>query len=129
MATITYDSGRVITVPATETTAGPSGAAGTRPVFATNSESVLKFVVGLFSFDNSYPTGGEDISDIFNQFRSLKGFLIEDPVFSTGTGKNCRVDYSGKKLLLFDNAAAPAQVLNATDQSNAASLRFVAWGT
>jgi len=128
MATINYDSGRVITVPSTETTAGPAGAAGTRPVLAKNTGGILKIVTGLVSFDSSYPTGGEDITDIFNNFSTLLGISIEDPVFSAGTGKNCRVDYSGKKLLLYDNAAAPAQVANATDQSGAASLRFIAWG-
>jgi hypothetical protein len=120
MATITYDS-------------DAPGRGGSGPVFAGGSRPT-KIVTGTFSFDASYPTGGEDASDIWNQFNDasgtsrLSGLLIEDPLLSAGTGKRCIVDYTNKKLLLYDNAVALAQVSNATDQSGAANLRFIAWG-
>jgi len=116
MATITYD-------------AATPGKGATRPVFAQNP-AATKIVTGQFSFDNSYPTGGEDLADIAAQFRGSAwlGLLMEDPTGSAGTGKKVVIDDANKKAMLFDNALAPAQVLNATDQSGAASLRFIAWG-
>jgi hypothetical protein len=101
--------------------------AGNSPVKMAGGRG-MTFVTGKFSFDNNYPTGGEDISEIFNQFRELLGIWVQDPANSAGTGKRVIVDYAAKKLLLFDNAAAPAQVANASDQSGAANLRFIAWG-
>ena len=120
MATITYDS-------------DAPGRGGSGPVFAGGSRPT-KIVTGQFSFDNSYPTGGEDISDIFAQFNDgngtarLDGLLMENPMLSAGTGKRVKIDYSAKKALLYDNAVSTAQVAGSSDQSGAANLRFIAWG-
>lgn len=88
----------------------------------------MMMVTGQFSFDSSYPTGGESISDIADQFGEFLGIWMEDPVNSTGTGKHIVIDYTAdaEKALLYTEAAA--EVANASDQSNAASLRFFAWG-
>lgn len=114
MATITYDQ-----------SAPGRGANVEAKFFGTRVE---KLISGKFSFDSSYPTGGEDISEIFGLFRQLLGIWIEDPTDSTGTGLKVVIDYTGKKALLFDNAANPAEVADTSDQSNAASLRFLGWG-
>lgn len=116
MATITYDA------------EGP-GKGAMRPAF-WNAPRSIKVVSGRFSFDSSYPTGGEDVSEIFALFAGsvAQGFVCESPVFSAGTGKHSRIDYTNKKWMLYTNAADPAEVANASDQSGAASLRFLAWG-
>ena len=114
MATITYDS---------ET----PGRARTTPIFAA-SPRVMKLVTGQYAFDSSYPTGGEDITDIFNQFTSLLGILMEQPLSGAQTGKFLKIDYSGKKVLLYTNASPAVEVANASDQSAITGLRFIAWG-
>lgn len=115
MATITYDPEAL-------------GRGGNRPVQAKGAGRTLRFITGQFSFDASYPTGGEDISDIFNQLASLQGIQIDSPIGSTGTGLHTLVDYTNKKVQLFTNAVDPIEVTAASDQSNAANLRFIAWG-
>lgn len=120
MATLTFD-------------ADSPGRGGSGPVFGAGGRP-MKVVTGTFSFDSSYPTGGEDVSDIFNVFNNangtsrLLGLMIEWPMLSAGTGKRCVVDYTNKKILLYDNAVATAQVANSSDQSGAANLRWIAWG-
>jgi hypothetical protein len=113
VATITYDS-------------DAPGQAARRPAQVL-SGSVEIFATGRFSFDNSYPTGGEDISAIFALFpRACKGVLMENPLSSAGTGKFVVIDYTNKKAKLLTSALA--EVANASDQSGAANLRWVAWG-
>lgn len=131
MATITYDDGHVITVPATVTTAKTGHGRSGAPMLGSGAGRLQKVVTGAFSFDSSYPTGGEDISDIFNQFPGGLQCLYFDPsvpLTSAGTGKRLQVDYTNKKLLLYDNAVASAQVANASDQSGSAGVRFIAVG-
>lgn len=113
MAVLTFDSGT-----------GP-GSGRTTPVFS-NAGKPLRVVTGSVAFDNSYPTGGEDIASIFAKFGVVKAILFEHPLGSAGTGKLVVVDYTGKKALLHTMAAA--EVVNASDQSGAAACRFVAWG-
>lgn len=117
MATITYDA------------EGP-GKGGIRPM-STQASRPMKIVSGQFSFDSSYPTGGEDISEIFGMFQTdakCLGIWMEDPTDSAGTGLSVVIDYTNKLAMLFTNAADPAEVANASDQSGAASLRWFAWG-
>lgn len=121
MATITYDQD------------APSKG-GSGPLFGSGSRPT-KVVTGQFSFDSSYPTGGEDISDIFGFFNSvtgvsrLGGIIFEQPVQAGAqTGKFLRVDYANKKIQLFTNASPYAEVANASDQSLITGLRFIAWG-
>ena len=102
-----------------------AGSGGFGPLLGNGPRKVI---TGTFAFDSSYPTGGESITDIFNRFRECQGILMESPLTSAGTGKHVVIDMTNKKALLYDNAAAPAQVLNATDQSGATGLSWVAWG-
>jgi len=120
VATVTYDQD----IP---------GRGGSGPLFAAGSGR-QKVVTGKFSFDSSYPTGGEDLSDIFNQFLSvggvsqLAGIIMEQPLSGAQTGKFQRIDYSTKKILLYTNASPAVEVANASDQSAITNLRFIAWG-
>lgn len=121
MATITYDQDL------------PSRG-GSGPVFASGAQPT-KVVTGQFAFDNSYPTGGESISDIFSYFNSvtgvsrLKGIIFEQPIIAGAqTGKFLRVDYTAKTVMLFTNASPFAEVGAGSDQSAITGLRFIAWG-
>lgn len=119
MATITYDS-------------DAPGRGGSGPVFSVGSRPT-KVVTGTFAFDSSYPTGGEDISAIFDLFNDttgtsrLNGILMDQPLTGSQTGKFLKVDYSTKKVLLYTNASPAVEVTNTSDQS-AITVRFIAWG-
>lgn len=118
MATITYD-------------AETPGRGATRPVFIQGSRP-MKVVTGTYAFDSSYPTGGEDISDIFNQFgktsRAAVNIQFDQPLTGAQTGKFIKVDYTTRKVLLYTNASPAVEVANASDQSAITGLRFVAIG-
>lgn len=84
---------------------------------------------GTFSFDSSYPTGGEDISDIFNQHTECFFVIMEQPIQAGAqTGKFLKVDHTNKKVQLFTNAAPFAEIANASDQSLITGLKWVSVG-
>jgi hypothetical protein len=115
MATVTLD-------------AETPGKGAQRPVLA-KAPGVLVFMTGSFSFDSSYPTGGEDFSSVLNEFKTVLGMFIEQPIQAGAqTGKFIRPDYTNKKLQLFTNAAPFAEVANASDQSLITGLKFIVWG-
>lgn len=116
MATLTMDNAKT----------GQGGAGA--PILSPSARGPLRVITGKFSFDNSYPTGGEDISGIFDKFSECLAVIMQDPTGSAGTGKKVVIDMTNKKAMLYDNAAAPAQVANLSDQSGAVNLRFIAWG-
>jgi hypothetical protein len=128
MATINYSDGSVFTIGTGLTTDRPGRARSGPPLMGTRGKS-QKVVTGTFTFDNAYPAGGEDISDIFNLFagQAPEGIVFESPLLSAGTGKHAKVDFAAKKIQLLTNAAAPADV-GATDQSAAGTVRWIAWG-
>lgn len=117
MATVTLDA------------AGP-GLAATRPVYASNPRAI-KLISGKFSFDSSYPTGGESLSGITDHFRECLGIMMDQPIIvGAQTGKFLKVSGSGVawNALLFTNAAPFVQVANGSDQSLVVDLKFLAWG-
>lgn len=129
MAVITYDDGHTVTIPSTVTTA-TTGHGKTKPVYGLGAAKPLKVVTGSIAFDSSYPTGGEDVSDIFNMFNTVVLLLI-DPntvVHGAQTGKFAQVDYTNKKVLLFTNASPTVEVTNASNQSALTAVKFVAIG-
>lgn len=111
------------------------GQGGSGPIFGSGSMP-LKIVTGKFSFDNSYPTGGEVLTSVFALFNrpgtstsNLLGIIMEQPIIAGAqTGKFLRVDVTNKKVQLFTNAAPFAEVANGSDQSLITNLRFIAWG-
>lgn len=74
-----------------------------------------------FDFDNSYPTGGEDISDIFDDFNTVLQIIP-----STVSNRVVTVDYSGKKLLLY--TALGTQASGSSDQSSISGVRLTVIG-
>lgn len=121
MATVTLDG------------VGP-GRASRRPVVAQAART-LKFVTGTFAFDSSYPTGGEDITEIFDCFKELLGIQFSDegaPITANAKIVNSfPVDYAGKKVLAFGDdttTGVPAEVAATTNLSTLTGVRFVAWG-
>lgn len=95
----------------------------------------MKIVTGTFAFDSSYATGGEDISDIFNQFTSCLGVQFSDdgaPITAdTKVVNYFPVDHTAKKVMAFGDdttSGVPAQVANATNLSTITGVRFIAWG-
>jgi hypothetical protein len=103
------------------------GRGGKRPVqFGGPRVAVMR--VYTFDFDNSYPTGGESIQGVFDDFQEIVYLQVQMPSYTAGTGKEARVDMAGKKLKLYDNAATPAEVANASDQSTITGVRLLAVG-
>lgn len=139
MATIQYDDGAVKTIGTAGLSTNPGGGGHGRngaPVMAGAAGRVLKQVTGTITFDNSYPTGGEDISDIFDLFRDTAQaaanrttkIYVEQPLTGAQTGKFAKVDYTNKKIQLFTNASPAVEVANASDQSAIVALPFIAVG-
>lgn len=126
MATITYDQ-------------GAPGRGGSGPIFAAGARP-QKLLTGRMTFDSSYPTGGEDISDIYAQFNDAGGtsrlqglifFLVAPPVtIDTKVVNIFAVDEAAKKLELWGHdttSGVPAEVANTTNASTV-TVGFVAWG-
>jgi hypothetical protein len=139
MAKINYDDEAVW-----DNTAAAPGYTTIRPGHGRKNRSISSLMAGAhvvsgsFDFDASYPTGGEDISDLWQLFanpndttaanRGLKRIIVEQPLSGAQTGKFVKVDYTNKKLQLFTNASPAVEVVNASDQSAITGLAFIAWG-
>ena len=128
MTTLNYSDGSVFT-PGTGLTTAVAGGGRTSRAIGTKAPS-MRIVTGFIAFDSSYPTGGEDISDIFNQFRNATPelVLVDQPLSGAQTGKFAKVDYTNKKIQLFTNASPAVEVANASDQSAITRLGFIATG-
>lgn len=105
-----------------------NGTGAGRKRVAAMGDKVMNFVTGTIDFDSSYPTGGEDISGIFDQFSNCLGI-----VFESKDGYTFSADYSGQKVLAYwvdtsTDGAAQAQVVDTTDLSSITGVRFLAWG-
>jgi hypothetical protein len=88
----------------------------------------MRLVTGTFSFDSSYPSGGESISALWDLI-NVRGIIFEQPTQTgTQTGKFVRADLANKKVQAFTNAQPYAEVSDTSDQSALANLRFIAWG-
>jgi hypothetical protein len=131
MATITYEDGAVKTIGTVGLTTNPPGGGHGRtgpPLFSSSGGRALKVVTGTIAFDASYPTGGEDISDIFDNFKTLLRIWVDQPLTGAQTGKFLKVDKTTKKALLYTNASPAVEVTNASDQSAITGVDFVAVG-
>lgn len=125
MATINYDDGTVVTIPSTLTT-NVTGHGKTKPVYSLGANKALKVISGTFVGDSSYPTNGEDITDVFNQFPGgLLALFIDSKPQTADTGKLASVDYTNKKLKLY--TAFDTELGNTITWANT-TIRFVAIG-
>lgn len=106
---------------------------GSGPVFGAGGRP-LKIVTGTITFDSSYPTGGEDVSEVINLFNNIAGvsrceaMVFDQPLTGAQTGKFAKVNLTTKKVLLYTNASPAVEVANASDQSAIVALPFIAWG-
>lgn len=100
---------------------GAIGKASKRDVRALAARTLLLGVYN-FDFDNSYPTGGEDISAIWTDFP--KGVLS---IHATQVpNRLVTVDLTGKKVLL--QTAFGTEAANASDQSTITGVRLTVVG-
>lgn len=89
----------------------------------------MKVVTGSFNFDSSYPTGGESISDLFDQFQAISstsgllGVMFEDTALHSFALDRT----AGSEKILAYVKTTGAQVGNGVDIS-ASVPRFFAWG-
>lgn len=81
-----------------------------------------KVVTGTLTFDSSYPTGGESISEITDFFR---GSQADSIVFEQLSNRIVTFDRTAKKALLY--TALSTEAANASDQSSIV-VRFIAIG-
>lgn len=116
----------------------------------------LAMITGSIAFDDSYPTGGEDVSAIANKFKSMyvllcdgfggyiyeytystKKLVVRAPITVTadsGTAATNNFIFKGASALLevdgtgtaFQQAAL--QVTDSTDLSSLTAVRFIAIG-
>lgn len=136
LATINYDDGSVKTIGTAELTTAKPGRGRSGPPLMGNMGKTQKVISGTIAFDASYPTGGEDISDIFGMFGDFglaagggagrTKVLFEQPLAGAQTGKFAQTNYATRKVQLF--VAATTEALNASDQSAIAALPFIAIG-
>lgn len=126
MATITYEDGSIHTIGTAGLSTPIAGHNASRPVFA-NAERAQKIVQGKIVGDSSYPTGGEDISNIWDNFAGglLKGMFVGQPVSTADTGKLAAIDFTNKKLLLY--TALGTELGNTVTWANT-TIYFIAWG-
>ncbi len=96
------------------------GKGGKRRMFSgTPRPVVVRYYT--FDFDSSYPTGGESISSIFDDFQLVLQITPEQR-----GSRIFAVDYSGKKLLLY--TAVGTQGGSASDQSTITGVRLEVTG-
>lgn len=141
MATMTFGDGAVwdntssaADKYSTRVAGGKSGAArfnaphgAMKSLDATDTSTRKCIVTGLFAFDSSYPTGGEDISEIWTLMP--KG-VVNTVLFAQPDVAACRtveVDTGNKKLLGYTDGLV-TQVTNGTNLSAITGLRFIAIG-
>ena len=83
--------------------------ASKRPVYGVGAKP-KKIGVYTLAFDLSYPTGGESIADVFNDFESVDHISI-----SGSAARIWEVDYSTEKVLCY--TAVGTEATNASNQS------------
>ena len=134
----TDETASTLTVRAATSGASSTGARRGKPIFGAGP-GPLKIVTGQISLDSNYPTGGEDIAEIWRHFKVktrnnsrvatdwyLLGICLDESV-PNAAGKGVVIDYSNK-LLKVITAFAGTEAANNSDQSALAAMRFLAWG-
>jgi hypothetical protein len=101
----------------------PGRAAFGEPLW--NASRRVKIISGTFTLDNSYPTGGWDISAaLFFDTTPLKKLL--GIIVPATNGYTFVVDQTNKKLMAYTSAGV--QTTAATDLSALPKVPFLAWG-
>lgn len=100
--------------------AAAPGKASKVKVYGGGSRPVTMRLYQL-DFDSSYPTGGESISDIWNDFTEVLAIFTEQR-----GARLFEVNYSTKKLLMY--TAVGTEATNASNQSTITDVRLWAIG-
>ena len=95
------------------------GGAASSPMYSLSNQAV-KTVAGTLTFDSSYPTGGESITDITGQFKEVFAVFFEDL-----SNRIVTFDKTNNKALVY--TALGTEAANTSDQSSIA-VRFLAIG-
>ena len=88
----------------------------------------LGLISGAIAFGSSYPTGGEDITDITDKFKTCLHIICE-----AAGGYSFEYDKTNGKLKAYwvdttTDGAPQAEVTNATDLSGVTAAKFIALG-
>ena len=97
-----------------------------RTALSVGPGTTIRVLTGLLQLDSSYPTNGEDISEIWNYFpKGAPTIIFEQP--NAASVKTVEVDTGNKKLKGYTGAFA-TEVTNGTNLSAVPALRFWAFG-
>ena len=90
----------------------------------------LKMVIYNFAFDSSYPTGGESISAIWDDFTEVLGIWCSQDEATVADMQLIVPDLTNKKLILVKTLASGANVEfgSTNDASGLAAVKLLAIG-
>lgn len=94
------------------------GRGALRQAFASGHGATFS---GTFAFDSSYPTGGEDLSDLWGYLRTVRGVSVP----TNGTYIFV-ADLTNKKLLAY--TALGTEVGNGVSLATLTAVPVFAWG-
>lgn len=88
----------------------------------------LHVLTGTFDFDASYPTGGENIDELWNMMPTgvVSGAIFTNP--NVASVRYVVFDSGNKKLIAYTDGASQTQVGAGTNLSAVTGVRWVAWG-
>jgi hypothetical protein len=96
------------------------------PIFGGGSK-VTQIRTYSFDFDNSYPTGGESISDIWTKdFGTVLQIFVNGALPDATNGRFIKVDYTNKKLMVY--TALDTQAAGSSDQSAITGVKLTVIG-
>lgn len=78
-------------------------------------------------FDTSYPTGGENISEIWNDFSSVLGIFVQPADTTVADNRMFIPDLVNKKLIML--TAITTQASDTSDQSAVTKVQLLVVGT
>ena len=101
-----------------------------RPLFVRGNQR-MGMVPFFIDLDNSYPTGGYDITTVFNEFKLETNAANIMILVQSRAGYVFDVDYTNKKLLAYRQTAATSalvEVSNGVNLSGVTQIRCMAFG-
>lgn len=89
-------------MPVTITDAQGTLGAGVKAPLMFGASRVAKVKVYTVAFDTSYPTGGEDITAVFNDFTEVLGIWVQNHDLTIADNRVYIPDLTNKKLIVLD---------------------------
>lgn len=112
-------------MPVTITKAGDTGG-GSSQVFARHG-GPTDHTVYTVAFDSSYPTNGEDISSIWDDFKEVLAIFVQNHDTTIADDRIYIPDLTNKKLIVLD--AVATEEGNGTDLSAITNVKLLVVGT